>query len=197
MEEKRSFASVALSWIKQILLVVLLTIIISVLVVQTYDINDISMEPTFDPRGNRVLVFLAPYHFDKVPDHGDIIIVDSRVDQTRTFWDKFLESPIISIIRGERDEHLWVKRTIGLPGDKLEYENGRVIRNGETLEEEYVEGEMHSGFDPVKVPEGHIFVMGDNRNSSSDSRDIGPIPIENIQGRVILRFFPFDKINTY
>jgi len=188
---------VALSWIKQIILVVLLTIFISVLLVQTYDINDVSMEPTFDPRGNRVLVFLAPYHFDRVPDQGDIIIVDSRVDRKRTFWDKFLESPIISIFRGERNEHLWVKRVIGLPGDKLEYEDGNVIRNGKALEEDYVEEEMRSGFESTEIPDEHIFVMGDNRNNSSDSRDIGPIPIENIQGRVVLRFFPFDKISTF
>lgn len=193
----KNFVSVALTWVKQILLVIFLTLIISVLVVQTYDINDVSMEPTFDPSGNRVLVFLAPYHFDHVSDHKDLVIIDSRVDRERTFWDKVLDSPLISLLRGEQNENLWVKRVIGLPGDKLEYEDGNLIRNGEILEEDYVKGEMRSGFQSIEVPEGHIYVMGDNRNSSSDSRTVGPIPIENIQGRVILRLFPFDKITTY
>ncbi len=197
IREEKTMPGTALTWLKQILLVILLTLVISVLVVQTYDINDVSMEPTFDPRGNRVLVFLAPYHLDHVPDHEDIVIIDSRVERKRTFLDKFLDSPLVSIIRGEQNEHLWVKRVIGLPGDKLEYEDGNVIRNGQVLEEDYVKGEMQSGFQSLEVPEDHIFVMGDNRNSSSDSRSIGPIPTENIQGRVILRFFPFDKITTY
>jgi len=184
-------------WFKQILLVLLIAIGISVLLFQTYDINDVSMEPTFEPHGNRVLVFLAPYHFNTIPDHEDIIIVDSRVDKNRTFWDKFIDSPLVSIVLGEHNEHLWVKRVIGLPGDELEFKDGKVYRNGQALEEGYVRAEMRSEFETTVVPDDHIFVMGDNRNRSSDSRDIGPIPVDNIQGRVVLRFFPFNKFSTY
>jgi len=189
--------SAAVYWFKQILLIIAATLLISTLIVQTYNINDVSMEPTFDRQRNRVLVFLTPYIFNAEPDHGDILIVDSRVDNERTFEDRIRENPIISIITGEYNEHLWIKRVVGLPGDKLEYKDGHVYRNGSRLEEDYVAGEMSSGFDPVEVPEDHIYIMGDNRNRSSDSRQIGPVPISNIQGRVVLRFFPVDKVSTF
>ncbi len=194
---KNNKAAVLFSWVKQIALVVLLTLFISTMVIQTYDISDVSMQPTFDPRGNRVMVFLTPYILGAAPDHGDIVIIDSRVDRERTYLDRFNESPVISILFRETDEHLWVKRVIGLPGDRVELKNGKIYRNGEELTEEYITGRMNNGFDPVEIPEGHIYVLGDNRNRSSDSRHIGPVPVNNIQGRVILRFFPFNKIKTY
>ena len=190
-------ANVLIYWIKQILLVIVVTLLISTLIVQTYNINDVSMEPTFDRQGNRVLVFLTPYIFNAEPDHGDILIVDSRVDRERTFMDRIENNPIVSVITGQYNEHLWIKRVIGLPGDKLEYKDGSVYRNGNQLEEDYTAGEMVAEFEPIEVPDGHIYIMGDNRNRSSDSRQIGPVPISNIQGRVVLRFFPLDKISTF
>lgn len=190
-------AGVAFNWLKQIILIVLASLFISVFVIQTYDINDVSMEPTFDRQGNRVLVFLTPYFFGFEPGHYEVVIIDSRVERERTLKDKFLESPIISIITRARNEHLWVKRVIGLPGDKLEYQNGIILRNGHELVEGYVPETMANEFETVVIPEGHIYIMGDNRNRSSDSRQIGPVPISNIQGRVVLRFLPLNKISTY
>ncbi len=196
MAAGKLFATVFV-WFKQIVLIILATLLISVLIIQTYDINDVSMEPTFDPRGNRVLVFLAPYLFNGEPNHGDIVIIDSRVDRKRIMRDRFIESPLVSLVLQERSEHLWIKRVIGLPGDRLEFHEGRVYRNGRELEEDYVMEKMQKEPDAVEVPEGHVFVMGDNRNRSADSRQVGPIPAGNIQGRVFLRFFPFDKITTF
>jgi signal peptidase I len=189
--------SAIISWIKQIILVLVLTIIISVLVIQTYDITDVSMEPTFDRQGNRVLVFLTPYIFGAIPEQGDIVIIDSRVDRKRTLFDRVVESPLPAFFIRQEKAHMWVKRVIGLPGDELEFIMGRVYRNGDLLAEGYIKGKMVSDYDPVVVPEGHVYVLGDNRNHSSDSRQIGPVPLENIQGRVILRLFPFTKITTY
>jgi len=194
---KKNYGEVILSWLKQLILIILVTIFISVLIIQTYDINDVSMEPTFDSLGNRVIVFVTPYLFGVEPDYGEIVIIDSRVNRRRTFRDKFLESPLISHILRERKEHMWVKRVIGLPGDKLEFIDGAVYRNGQRLEESYIKEEMNHGFSPITVPNGYIYVMGDNRNRSSDSRQIGPVPLENIQGRVIIRFFPFNKFAAY
>ncbi len=188
---------VALAWLKQIVLIVLATLFISVFVVQTYDINDVSMQPTFDRQGNRVLVFLTPYYFGVEPGHGEIVIIDSRVERERTLVDKIIESPIISLITGVKNEHLWIKRVIGLPGDRLEFQDGKVYRNGRELVEEYILENLNSEIESVVMPEGHVYVMGDNRNRSSDSRQIGPIPIGSIQGRVILRFLPLNKISTY
>jgi signal peptidase I len=196
MEGKKQ-ESAALSWLKQIILIILITIAVSVLIIQTYDINDISMEPTFDRQGNRVLVFLTPYLFKATPNYGDIVIIDSRVERSRSLVDRLVESPLPALLSRETRDYMWVKRVVGLPGDRLEFIMGRVYRNGEVLDEDYIKGKMTMEHEPVVVPEGYIFVLGDNRNHSSDSRQIGPVPLENIQGRVILRFLPFTKINVY
>lgn len=198
-EEKKAAGCISalVYWFKQILLIVAATLLISTLIIQTYNINDVSMEPTFDRQGNRVLVFLTPYLFNGEPDHGDIIIVDSRVDRERTFMDRVEDNPIVSMATGQYNEHLWIKRVIGLPGDRLEYREGSVYRNGNKLEEDYTAGPITSEFEPIEVPDSHIYIMGDNRNRSSDSRQIGPVPIGNIQGRVVLRFFPLDKISAF
>ncbi len=186
-----------ISIIKQLIYVVVFTFFITVMVVQTYHINDVSMKPTFDAHGNRVLVFLTPYLFQTEPGFAQILVIDSRVDRKRSFKDKFVESPIIQLLTGNEPEHLWVKRVIGLPGDRLVYNNGTIYRNGYPLEEEYLAEEMVRGFSSITVPEGHIFVLGDNRNYSNDSRIVGPVPLENIQGRVFVRFFPLSKAATF
>lgn len=190
-------AAVAVFWIRQILFIIAAAVFINITFIQAYDINDVSMQPTFDPQGNRVLVFVTPYLLGGKPHYGDILIIDSRVERNRTFWDRVVESPIITMILGGENRHLWVKRVIGLPGDHLEFVDGRVLRNGEMLVENYVRGRTESPLKELVVPEGHIFVMGDNRESSIDSRRIGPVPVSNIQGRVILRFFPVIGIETY
>ncbi len=196
MREKKG-DSVLGSWVKQIALIVVVTVAVSVLVIQTFDINDRSMEPTFDRQGNRVLVFLTPYILGATPDHGDLVIIDSRVERQRTITDRFIESPLPALfIQRERD-HMWVKRVVGLPGDSLEFIMGSVYLNGELLNEDYIKSKMAGEHDPVVVPDGYVYVLGDNRNHSSDSRQIGPVPLANIQGRVILRFLPLSEITAY
>lgn len=197
MAGKGKRQSLLLSWIKQLLFVVFLTLFVSIFIIQTYDINDVSMMPTFDPGGNRVLVFVTPYFFSAEPAHGDILIVDSRVDRSRTLLDRVVESPLVALARGDYNDHLWVKRVIGLPGDRLEFNGGKVYRNGTALDEPYTGGPMSYGFASLTVPPEHFYVMGDNRDRSSDSRQIGPVPAENVQGRVLLRFFPFNKLALY
>lgn len=196
MTLKRHFRTLA-NLVKQLVFIIFITVLVSVLLIQTYDINDISMKPTFDSHDNRVIVFLTPYIFRTLPAYGQIVIIDSRVDRNRTIIDRIIDSPVIAIIRGSVNEHIWVKRVIGLPGDTLEYGAGRVYRNGEVLIEKYLPEAMTFGFEPLVVPDGHIYVMGDNRNYSSDSRVIGPVPVSNIQGRVLLRIYPFDKIEAF
>ncbi len=196
MREKKG-DSVLGSWVKQIVLIVVVTVAVSVLVIQTFDINDRSMEPTFDRQGNRVLVFLTPYLLGASPEHGDLVIIDSRVERQRTITDRFIESPLPALLIQRERDHMWVKRVIGLPGDSLEFIMGSVYRNGELLNEDYIKSKIVGEHDPVVVPDGYVYLLGDNRNHSSDSRQIGPVPLANIQGRVVLRFLPLSKINTY
>ena len=91
-----------------------------------------------------------------------------------------------------------VKRVIGLPGDIIEVKDGMVYRNGEELNEPYINDGITDRDIMVVVPQNQYFVMGDNRLNSSDSRDdrVGMISKENIIGKVTLRLFPFSKITT-
>ena len=91
-----------------------------------------------------------------------------------------------SLIKTAQTNDVWVKRVIGRPGDVLEFKDGHVWRNGEQLQEPYTKDTKmnYTRSTSVTVPEGHVFVMGDNRNHSSDSRFIGPVPVDHVLGFV-------------
>lgn len=90
----------------------------------------------------------------------------------------------------------YIKRVIGVAGDHIKIENGKVYRNGQELNETYLsEGTTTEGktFSDIVVPEGYVFAMGDNRNHSTDCRDFGCIPVEKIESKVAFRFWPLNK----
>lgn len=163
------------------------------------------MEPTIDgvhiqqqdQKGDHVLAFKTAYLLGNDPSYGDIIILDKRTDRSRTIKDDFLESALVNTFLGSDQNHnFWIKRVIGEPGDTLEYKNGKVYRNGEKLDEDYIKEDMTFPFEKVEVPKDHVYVMGDNRNASHDSRAIGPVPVDHVVGKVFLRYYPFNKIST-
>ena len=91
----------------------------------------------------------------------------------------------------------YIKRVIGLPGDHVKIENGKVYLNGEELKEEYLNEDVvtdSNAFYDFIVPEGYIFAMGDNRAKSTDCREIGCIPMNKLEGIVFFRFWPFNNI---
>ena len=91
--------------------------------------------------------------------------------------------------RSSREHNVWVKRVIGKGGDTLAFKEGHVWRNGEKLEEPYINEPMEFSMDgSYTVPEGMVFAMGDNRNHSSDSRFIGPVPVDHVLGKVAIQF---------
>lgn len=87
----------------------------------------------------------------------------------------------------------YIKRVLGLPGDEIEIKDSALFVNGEKMEELYIAEAMEGSYGPVVVPEGQIFVLGDNRNNSSDSRAWGFVPLENVKGKAIIRFYPFER----
>ena len=129
-----------------------------------------SMEPTIEPKS-----FIINWRFpflvgDPIPNHGDIVVFRP----------------------GGQDRRLLVKRVIGLPGDQISFEGGYVFRNGEKLDEPYLqtEGVTYSDTERFSVPDGCIFVMGDNRLHSRDSRYMeNPfIPVKNILAKELVSF---------
>lgn len=88
----------------------------------------------------------------------------------------------------------YIKRIIGLPGDHIRVEGGYVYVNDVPIEEPYIKSPPLTPMAEVIVPEGSVFVMGDNRNVSSDSRSWGPLPIDDIIGKAVFVYWPFDSM---
>ncbi|WP_404442856.1 signal peptidase I [Sutcliffiella horikoshii] len=193
------------SWGKACVIGLFFAFLVSALVVQPFTVKGSSMEPTLDGEdiwtqkddGDKVLIFKSGYMVGVDPKYNDIVVIDSRVERERSLTDNFKESPLVNALLDEtQGNNYWIKRVIGVEGDTLEYREGTVYRNGEALVEEYIQEEMLYPFEEVTVPKGHVFVMGDNRNESRDSREIGSIPKENVMGKVVLRYFPFNRVDT-
>ena len=141
-------------------------------VVEAFYIPSESMIPTLRV-GDRVLVNKFIYRFAE-PARGDIIVFES--------------------VEGGSED--LIKRVVGVPGDKISVRGGRLLVNGEPQREPYVYKKYpdRSSSAPTTVPEDHVFVMGDNRANSRDSRYFGTVPERKIEGEAFLRFWPPDRI---
>lgn len=134
------------SWIRTFLFSVLLVVFSNSYLIVNARVPTGSMESTV-MTGDRILALRTSYWFDS-PEHGDVIVFYAP----------------------DEPETLYLKRVIGTGGDEVVIENGEVYLNGELLDEPYLEEETHGSFGSYTVPEGHYFMMGDNRNGSIDSR---------------------------
>lgn len=161
-------------WIVSILIAVVLAFFIRYFIVELYMVEGPSMRPTL-VSGERLVVNKFIYRF-KDPQRDEIIVFRYPRDPSRDF----------------------IKRVIGVPGDTIEVKDGRVIRNGQVLDEPYILERTRGNYPAAKVPSGHIFAMGDNRNNSEDSRfkDVGFVPYSLIKGKAMVIFWPFDHIKT-
>lgn len=130
-------------------------------------VESISMQPTLFP-GDYVIVNKLAYRFNHSPQRGDVIVF------------KYPPNP---------DAIPYIKRVIGLPGDQVHIADGKVYINNQVMLEPWLKVTTNRGGD-WKVPEGQLFVMGDNRNNSSDSRSWGFVPYANIIGRAELIYLP-------
>jgi signal peptidase I len=171
------------TWVGSFGIAVILSLIIGIFVFQPYRVEGHSMDPTLHDK-ERIYVSKLSHTFSYLPKYGDIVIIDSRVDRKRSFSDELLGNPLWGLFQRNADNgSTYVKRVIGKPGDVLEYKDHKVYRNGTEIDEPYIKETMGpDGAMKWTVPDKHIFVMGDNRNNSTDSRVLGFIPIDHVLG---------------
>lgn len=178
-------------WSYSIIIAFTCALLINAFLFQPTRVQGSSMEPTLQ-NDNYLFVSKISHTLRQIPDYGDIVIIDSRVLRERTWKDDLVDpmNTYLGMLKlvDQSDHHIWVKRIIGKPGDVLEFKDNKVFRNGIALEEPYTKELMlYSSEKKITVPEDHVFVMGDNRNNSSDSRFIGPVPINQVLGKVVLK----------
>jgi signal peptidase I len=197
------------AWLELPLLVVVafaLALLIKAFLVQAFYIPSGSMERTL-LLNDRVLVNKVIYHF-REPHRGEIVVFDARgTNFPQEVTDLGPPSGIGRVLRPIQDllglgapssTHI-IKRVIGVPGDTVACcdAQGRVTVNGQGLDEPYVYENTpreSRSFGPVQVPTGRLWVMGDHRGNSSDSRVNGTIPISNVTGRAFVRIWPLSRI---
>lgn len=152
-------------------------------------VKEHSMEDTLQPNDYLFLYKLA-YMNDEHPDPGDIIVFKSDLvnDDPRGL------QGLIDGITGRQSYKLLIKRVIGVEGDEISISDGVVYRNGEPLDEEYTkDGYTDGEVAAMKVPKDQLYVMGDNREVSMDSRSLGMIDEDSVVGKAVLRVFPFNE----
>ena len=159
-------------WVKSILIAVVLACFIRYFIVELYIVDGYSMRPTLQSQ-ERLVVNKFIYRF-RPPQHNDILVFRYPRDPSRDF----------------------IKRVIAVPGETIEIKDGRVFVNDILLNEPYILEKTLTEYPKVTVPEGTIFVMGDNRNNSEDSRfaDVGFVPYDLIKGKAVLVFWPLSEL---
>jgi signal peptidase I len=154
-----------------------LAIVIRLFVAEPRYIPSDSMLPTLQI-GDRLVVEKIAYRF-RSPQRGEIVVFDPPL-QLQQF--------------GYAPDKAFIKRVIGTPGDIVQVTQGNVLINGQSLTEPYLAEPPAYEMPSVRVPADQFFVMGDNRNNSNDSHVWGFLPRQNIIGRAIFCFFPFDRL---
>ncbi|TAH63425.1 MAG: signal peptidase I [Gottschalkiaceae bacterium] len=161
-------------WTKSIAFALVIAILIKTFLFNTTYVLGYSMYPTLHER-DRLFTNKIVYKISE-PKHGDIVVLKAPDDPSKDY----------------------IKRVIGAAGDKIEIRDGRIYVNGKLYVEDYISEDAYTycyDNNSWEVPEGYVFVLGDNRNkgASKDSRYLGPIPISSIKGKASYRYFPFDS----
>lgn len=163
---------------------------------QVYQVQGWSMESTLH-HADRVLLNKAAYlRLDAEPTARLLPWLDAEPGAA---WEPFggpRRGDVVVFTYPNDPSQVFVKRVIGVPGDRVRLEEGVVYLNGEALDESYVEFGAHETLAEIAVGDGEYFVLGDNRPGSSDSRAWGTVPRENIIGKTWLIYWPPDRLNV-
>lgn len=164
----------AKDWVISIVAAVVMALLIRTFIVELYIVDGPSMRPTLQHE-ERLVVNKFIYRL-RNPEKGEILIFKYPRDTSRDF----------------------IKRVIATGGDTIEIKEGRVYVNDQMLKEDYILEKTRTEYPKVTIPEGTVFVMGDNRNNSDDSRfaDVGFVPLDLIKGKAVVVFWPLDNIQS-
>jgi len=166
----RRIGSSVWEFVKTLIIAFILAQLIMVSVAQAFQVEQYSMEPTLLPH-DRVLVDKILYRL-RQPHRGDVIVLKYPLNPQRNY----------------------IKRIVALPGDALEVRNGKLFVNSKRVIELYVNGEAQGNYGPLTVPKDSVFVMGDNRNNSEDSRAFGALKKTLIVGQALLIYWPPQRL---
>lgn len=158
---------------KSVIIAIVAAVLIITFVFETVSVDGLSMFPTLNNK-DRLIVEKVSYYF-RDPKVNDIVVLKYPADTREKF----------------------IKRVVAVSGDKVKIEDNRLFINGVEKDEPYLNEKFINGFfNEVTVPENTVFVLGDNRNNSRDSRfpDVGFVNKKLIVGRAVLRLYPFNKI---
>lgn len=211
--EENSKSKEIFEWIVCILIALVVVVIIKAFVGFPTVVSGPSMDSTLKDK-QRLWVSRIGIEFNKYPKRGDIITFEAPTQKeiTQVNFDK--DNPVAIYSNKSKgileqvknsvnifSETSFIKRVIGLPGDHIEIKNQRVYRNGEVVRENYLDAgtvtdSANGLFTDIVVPDGYVYVLGDNREVSCDSRLFGCIPVGKIEGKAVFRFWPLNKIGT-
>ena len=197
-----------IEWIICILVAFVLALLIRFFIGTPTIVQMPSMLPTLQPN-QRLILNRWGRTTKTLPERGDIITFEApnvnvtTVDQKnpvahydykpKGLWQNFKYYVL------EIGKKSFIKRVVGRPNDHIEIKDGKVYRNEQELDEPYLQPGVttkSSVYNDFVVPEGYVFAMGDNRGFSSDCRDFGCIPLEKIEGKVILRIWPITQFGV-
>jgi signal peptidase I len=174
--KKRSVLGAMIYWARDLLLSVVIAIIVILFLYQPVKVEGTSMMPALTDQ-ERIFInkFVYKFHMGDI-ERGDMVVFWYPNDPTKSY----------------------IKRVIGLPGERIEIDHGAVIINGKLLAETYVPEEYRDTVSLLgeTVPEGQYFVLGDHRSSSNDSRSWGMVPRHDIYGKAVFVYWPLDKIGV-
>jgi signal peptidase I len=159
-------------WLRDLIISLAISAFIIVFLYQPVKVEGTSMMPGLDDQ-ERIFVNKFVYHLEPI-ERDDIVVFHYPRDPSKSF----------------------IKRVIGVPGDRIRIDSGQVYVNDRPLEEDYVSSTYadQRSYPEIVVPEHSYFVLGDHRNMSNDSRDFGPVDVSYIYGKAVFGYWPVDKM---
>jgi len=200
-----------LEWIICFIIAIVIALLVTHFLVTQTVVKQTSMYPTLE-ENQRLIINRSFRITGKKPNRGDIvtfeaptnIYTENNVNQNNpiAIYSKKPQGLVNKFFYYvlEKTKMSYIKRVIALEGELVEIKDGKVYINGEILKEEYLNANVTTKsdvFNNFVVPKGYIFVLGDNRGGSTDSRELGCIPLEKLEGIAVFRIWPLNKFTKY